>query len=798
MAEEEPMGSVEAGSTDLERRFMLQNDVGRLKKGSLTSIWRRFVVIGLTVAYFWLGILAVEGRDSRKLVRRRDLFDSPPVMAKIPSGESIKMDLDSNHSNASFIGGTIFIILSQFIFFGVGYLFVMEKLFKDYEIRNIFVRFVFAGTFMTSCTLFEMIIFEVGGVLDLSIRRFYWKIALCASLINVIVFLPFLQLFIWFKESDRYWMRSKKWTFSFVFLLIYLYLFYRIGDQFPINAISSNVKPSIIGIQSGMGRVGVIGVTMMAILSGFGAVNSPYTSLSYFMRKVTENDILIAEKKLSHTIELIVDKKKKLLLLKHSNDRNYSSNSNSGFFKWPNSSSTSSTSSNIHYNDNELSTVNSKSKGFFKSLVGNIINTVKDGFDNDSETIKMLTHEIEALEMLMKQLFLDLDELNVERDRIKASLTPMGYLSNLLGYFFSVICIWKMFTSFVSILFSNNNNNSSDPVTSILNVLVHWFGLKIDILFWAPQLSFIFVGILVLGSIRGLLLQLMKFFRYFSSSLSPSNVVLFLAHVMGMYFISTVLMMRISLAPQYRTIITDVLYNIEFNFYHRWFDVIFLLSAVTSVIFITIMTKIQRQREKEESLWSPNSPNIQSNIISRDDNINYNVTPNKNNGININDITPSNGNYHNDMITPKNKMDNSVFNFSLSSLMSPFIGSANKFSKDKKIDADDNNDNDNKDKISITPGTQASLLRQQQRKEEQNNFEKQQKYLGGGAHYSPSTISGISGLNDLSNSSISQRRNINSKTNSNNYNIDLSPTPGPKTNNNNNSNSNSSKWFGSL
>jgi golgi pH regulator len=69
-------------------------------------------------------------------------------------------------------------------------------------------------------------------------------------------------------------------------------------------------------------RIGLIGVTLMAVLSGFTAVNGPYTNLFIFMRLITELDIREAEIRLLSCLQNTFTLKKKY----------YGKKSNAGYF----------------------------------------------------------------------------------------------------------------------------------------------------------------------------------------------------------------------------------------------------------------------------------------------------------------------------------------------------------------------------------------------------------------------------------------------------------------------------------
>lgn len=59
-----------------------------------------------------------------------------------------------------------FIITSQLFFFAAGWVFFMEKLFRDYEVRDYRITVLFSASFASCCALFEMTIFEILDILD--------------------------------------------------------------------------------------------------------------------------------------------------------------------------------------------------------------------------------------------------------------------------------------------------------------------------------------------------------------------------------------------------------------------------------------------------------------------------------------------------------------------------------------------------------------------------------------------------------------------------------------------------------
>ena len=310
-------------------------------------------------------------------------------------------------------------------------------------------------------------------------------------------------------------------TGSFFFLVHQLSLIFPREfniDKFTIGGVVANV--------------GLIGVVLMAILSGYAAINSPYSNLSVFLRDISEQDIADAQDRLLSTIDQLFEVKKKIAAL----------------------SSSSST----------------------QRLFGSPISMIFSSSSSNS------SQEAEALEMFMTQMHFDLDAMHLDRERFQLARTWRGVYNNLLGYIFSFYCVFKVLSSIYNIIL--NPQPGKDPVSRILNIIVHSLGIPLDLEFWSAQLSFVFIGVMVVMAVRGLLINLSKVNQVTATTTADLPILLF-SHIISFYILSVVIMIRLNIAEQYRSVITSVLGNLEIVFFQRLFDWWFLASCAISGVW---------------------------------------------------------------------------------------------------------------------------------------------------------------------------------------------------------------------
>ena len=117
------------------------------------------------------------------------------------------------------------------LYFLGGQIFFLKWLFRNYECHNNKIKFIFALAFTLSCTMFQLIIFEIAGVLEPNSRRLAWRLSFHLMLFLIVGVIPgYVSLLLSTLKFP-----NAGYPLSLCFYGLFLFAFWKIGDPFPIS-----------------------------------------------------------------------------------------------------------------------------------------------------------------------------------------------------------------------------------------------------------------------------------------------------------------------------------------------------------------------------------------------------------------------------------------------------------------------------------------------------------------------------------------------------------------------------------
>lgn len=321
-------------------------------------------------------------------------------------------------------------------------------------------------------------------------------------------------------------------------------------------------------------RIGVIGISLMALLSGFASVSSPWhmwtDSTARRKRPVTDADIARKQVGLEATGELLMTKRHRLRSLQRKLAAMTESNASAG-----------------------------GAQGVMGKIVGSL-KGIGGGIGGDAAEIKALQLEISGLETMEANLSSSLASLKNRQVAQARAGTALGRLLAVPAYVFSIYCVYRILatslTSFRRLYYpASASFSSSDPINRFLGLLAKHWDPKLDQIAWARQISFLLSGVILIASANAVVQTFHIFAKWAPGLLyqAQANLALLIGQITATYVISAGLLLRSNLPKDMGSAVGHALESaLEPTFVDRWFEGWFLMSSAATAVGIWVGRRI--------------------------------------------------------------------------------------------------------------------------------------------------------------------------------------------------------------
>lgn len=514
------------------------------------------------------------------------------AVLEAPAAIFFAVSMADTHQNpgGSDAWDTVIVAASWLIPFALAAVPIWNWLFREYDIRRNSVQFLFSATLATSVNMFLLIVYEILGTLEPRTRWITWKIVLVVQIALLVGILPMAVMYV--LAADLGLAPRTARLLAAVAEVLFLWLFWNAGSVFPIVRGGAHDLLSLEGL---IGRVGVLGVTTAALLSGYGAVSTPFGYLSVFIQHADAALIRRKQADLRRQLDALLQMQHRVLMNELRDVPSSSMPSpvapSPATSLRPTSSGSTPSNSSVRMlqrtrSSNMRKRVVPKDASWADSMIARSRWMLGLVDENDADVAR---DDIRGAEDLLRDAFVDSDALISIHMREQWTRTFLGRAYTVFGVVWSAVCIIQLAVSIV--LAGLNLYYRRDPTKDTVTTAMEWMLFMLPIpnaALWVQPVSFALIGILAFNSVRGFLINASQAVSTWSFTATYNSIVLILAEVMGAYFVATVLMFRMRVPPEYRKGITDAVGDIQFNFFHRFSDAIFIVAALASVVlFLT-------------------------------------------------------------------------------------------------------------------------------------------------------------------------------------------------------------------
>lgn len=486
------------------------------------------------------------------------------------------------------------------------------------SVRRRLAAATFATTIGLATVLGELILAEISDVVDAQARDAALRVVVPTLVFLLVGVIPFLEIqsvlagsgLCSFQRTSKGRFPRWAWTLQGVGFGLWLFVFWSIGKAVPAGSGAGAGEESFLyaraarakgafdatGMSLGMRwresvatgwaldmlarecleRIGVIGISLMALLSGFASVSSPYSMLadsaSRRRKPVTDSDIARKQAGLEATGELLMTKRHRLRSLQRKL---------------------------------AATTTESNASAGSSGVMGKIVGSLKGiggvgGGGGDAAEIKALQQEISGLEAMDANLSSALAALRSKQVAQARAGTALGRLLAVPACIFSIYCVYRILatslTSFRRLYYpASASFSSSDPISRFLGLLARHWDPKLDQIAWARQISFLLSGVILLASGNAVVQTFHLFARWAPALLyqAQANLALLIGQISATYVISAGLLLRSNLPKDMGSAVSHALESaLEPAFVDRWFEAWFLLSSVATGVGIWVGRRI--------------------------------------------------------------------------------------------------------------------------------------------------------------------------------------------------------------